>query len=172
MGNYHLSYKDHNIWITVNNGKVEHYGATVNEATKEITCWIPSDNGKVTFWVVHIHRFWAERTSMGLSGLKIFVDGKHCESTICDKNSAYDNLGFVSYYVLPRGKVAPLHFSLADEEATQDFSAAQQSSVGEITVVVEKLQTMEPGRIVPSPDWLSKGFYKEPEYSMSEHNYL
>ena len=59
-----------------------------------------------------------------------------------------------------------------DEEATQDFSAAQQSSVGEITVVVEKLQTMEPGQIVPSPDWLSKGFYKEPEYSMNEHNHL
>jgi len=40
--------EDYECWITVEGKDIEHYGAEFNEETKVVTCWIPSEENKVS----------------------------------------------------------------------------------------------------------------------------
>ncbi|KAF8910593.1 hypothetical protein CPB84DRAFT_1764089 [Gymnopilus junonius] len=131
-----LSFKGHDIWITVDGKEVEHYGVTSDESTNSVQCWIPSENDKPFAICVRNDPIEID------CALKIFLDGHACASFLFQKGLKWERT--ISYSTISATEVRDFIFGSldsTDDDAYLEGSTLQ--SLGEIRAEIYKATVLE-----------------------------
>ncbi|KAF8910532.1 hypothetical protein CPB84DRAFT_1763900 [Gymnopilus junonius] len=127
-----LSFREHDIWVTVDGKQVEHYNVSVNEKSNQIQCWIPSEDDKP--FAVKVKK----TTSTFHTGLKFFVDGRFSGSYPRLKSTC-NKVGSMSYFRVSEREVRDFKFGHLETTDDDTYLNGPNSldNIGEIKIVCD-----------------------------------